>query len=65
MKLDFQNKPKIRRRTKFADEQEFYLCSARIELRGVRILEMMRVIMDETIIGDAIAVCSTHHGTSE
>ena len=42
--------------TKFADEEAFYLCSARIELRGVRILEMMRVIMDETFIGDAIAV---------
>ena len=42
--------------TKFVDEEEFYLCSARIELRGVEILEMMRVTMDETFIGDAIAV---------
>ena len=42
--------------TKFIDEEEFYLCSARIELRGVEVLEMMRVTMDETFIGDAIAV---------
>ena len=42
--------------TTFVDEEEFYLCSARIELRGVEILETMRVTMDETFIGDAIAV---------
>ena len=42
--------------TTLVDEEEFYLCSARIELRGVEILEMMRVTMDETFIGDAIAV---------
>ena len=45
--------------TKFTtsvDEEEFYLCSARIELRGVEILETMRMTMDETFIGDEIAV---------
>ena len=42
--------------TSFVDEEQFYLCSARIELRGVEILETMRVTMDETFIGDAIAV---------
>ena len=38
------------------DEQEFYLCSARIELRGVEALELMRATMDEMFVGDAIAV---------
>jgi indoleamine 2,3-dioxygenase len=38
------------------DEEEFYLCSARIELRGVELLELMRATMDETFVGDAIAV---------
>jgi indoleamine 2,3-dioxygenase len=42
--------------TTFVDEEEFYLCSARIELRGVEILETIRVTMDETFIGDEIAV---------
>ncbi|KAF8808418.1 Indoleamine 2,3-dioxygenase [Phlegmacium glaucopus] len=42
--------------TRLIDEEEFYLCSARIELRGVEILEMMRVTMDETFIGDITAV---------
>ena len=42
--------------TTFVDEEEFYLCSARIELRGVEILETMRMTMDETFIGDEIAV---------
>lgn len=42
--------------TNLIDEEEFYLCSARIELRGVEILELMRVTMDETFVGDAIAV---------
>ena len=49
----------IRSQTTFTglvDEEEFYLCSARIELRAVEILEMMRMTMDETFIGDAIAV---------
>jgi indoleamine 2,3-dioxygenase len=38
------------------DEEEFYLCSARIELRGVEALELMRATMDETFVGDDIAV---------
>jgi indoleamine 2,3-dioxygenase len=42
--------------TGLVDEEEFYLCSARIELRGVEILELMRMTMDETFVGDAIAV---------
>ena len=42
--------------TRLVDEEEFYLCSGRIELRGVEILEMMRVTMDETFLGDATAV---------
>ena len=37
------------------DEEEFYLTSARIELRGVDALEVMRVTMDELFIGDALA----------
>ena len=49
----------IRSQTTFTglvDEEEFYLCSAHIELRGVEMLEMMRVTMDETFLGDATAV---------
>ena len=42
--------------TRLVDEEEFYLCSARIEMRGVEILELMRVTMDETFVGDSIAV---------
>ena len=42
--------------SQLVDEEEFYLCSARIELRGVEALELMRVTMDETFVGDAIAV---------
>ena len=38
------------------DEEEFYLTSSRIELRGVDALEVMRVTMDELFIGDALAV---------
>ncbi|KAI0324741.1 Indoleamine 2,3-dioxygenase [Cubamyces sp. BRFM 1775] len=38
------------------DEEEFYLSSARIELRGVEALSLMRAIMDEAFVGDAIAV---------
>lgn len=41
--------------TGLRDEEEFYLCSARIELRGVEVLELMRMTMDETFVGDAIA----------
>lgn len=39
-----------------SDEEEFYLTSARIELRGVDALEVMRMTMDELFIGDALAV---------
>ncbi|EIW57172.1 tryptophan 2,3-dioxygenase [Trametes versicolor FP-101664 SS1] len=38
------------------DEEEFYLSSARIELRGVEALSIMRAIMDEAFAGDAIAI---------
>ncbi|PPR01838.1 hypothetical protein CVT24_001726 [Panaeolus cyanescens] len=49
----------IRTQTMFTntiDEEEFYLCSGRIELRGVEILEHMRMTMDEVFVGDDIAV---------
>lgn len=42
--------------TNTVDEEEFYLCSARIELRGVEALELMRMTMDEMFVGDTIAV---------
>ncbi|KAJ7592625.1 Indoleamine 2,3-dioxygenase [Mycena floridula] len=38
------------------DEQEFYLTSARMELRGVEGLELMRATMDELFIGDDLAM---------
>ncbi|KAG5645091.1 hypothetical protein DXG03_006905 [Asterophora parasitica] len=38
------------------DEEEFYLTSSRIELKGVEALELMQVIMDETFVGDDIAI---------
>ncbi|KAG2110254.1 Indoleamine 2,3-dioxygenase [Suillus discolor] len=38
------------------DEQEFYLASARIELRGVEALELMGATMDELFVGDKIAI---------
>jgi len=38
------------------DEEEFYLASARIELRGTEVLELMRLTMDETFVGDDLAV---------
>lgn len=37
------------------DEEEFYLVSARIELRGVDALEIMRATMDELFVGDDLA----------
>ena len=49
----------IRSQTTFTnttDEEAFYLCSARVELRGVEILELIRLTMDETFVGDDIAV---------
>ena len=41
--------------TSTKDEAEFYLVSARIELRGVDALELMRMMMDEAFVGDDIA----------
>lgn len=38
------------------DEEEFYLSSARIELRGVEALDLMRATMDELFVGDNIAM---------
>lgn len=37
------------------DEEEFYLASARIELRGVDALEIMGATMDELFVGDDLA----------
>jgi indoleamine 2,3-dioxygenase len=42
--------------TDLVDEEEFYLCSARIELGGVKALELMRMTMVEIFVGDYIAV---------
>lgn len=42
--------------TSTVDEQEFYLASARIELRGVEALELMRSTMDEAFVGDNLAI---------
>jgi indoleamine 2,3-dioxygenase len=39
-----------------SDEEEFFLCSARIELRGVEALNLMRTAMDEMFVGDKIAI---------
>lgn len=38
------------------DEEEFYLSSARIELRGVEALSLMRAMMDEAFVGDELAL---------
>ncbi|KAH7915591.1 Indoleamine 2,3-dioxygenase [Hygrophoropsis aurantiaca] len=38
------------------DEEEFYLASSRIELRGVEALELMQATMDEMFVGDDIAI---------
>lgn len=38
------------------DEQEFYLASSRMEIRGVEVLELMRATMDEMFVGDETAV---------
>ncbi|KAF5352309.1 hypothetical protein D9758_011959 [Tetrapyrgos nigripes] len=37
-------------------EEEFYLTSARMELRGTEALELMRSTMDEAFVGDNIAM---------
>lgn len=42
--------------TSTKDEEVFYLTSARMELRGVEALEIMRTTMDELFVGDDIAV---------
>jgi indoleamine 2,3-dioxygenase len=42
--------------TGLLDEEEFYLCSGRIELRGVQALEIMQATMDEIFIGDITAM---------
>jgi indoleamine 2,3-dioxygenase len=43
-------------------DEEFYLTSARIELCGVDVLEVMRVTMDKLFIGDVLAThCITHN----
>ncbi|KAL0955029.1 hypothetical protein HGRIS_003949 [Hohenbuehelia grisea] len=42
--------------TGLSDEEEFYLCSARIELRGVEALELMRSTMEQMRIGDEFAL---------
>jgi indoleamine 2,3-dioxygenase len=39
-----------------SDEEAFFLCTARIELRGADALELMRASMDEMFVGDALAV---------
>ena len=41
--------------TSTTDESEFYLTSARIELKGVDALDLMQNIMDEAFVGDSIA----------
>ncbi|KAJ7340873.1 Indoleamine 2,3-dioxygenase [Mycena albidolilacea] len=38
------------------DEQVFYLSAARMELRGVEALELMRATMDEAFVGDDLAM---------
>ncbi len=38
------------------DEDHFYMTSARIELRGVEALSLMRATLDETFLGDKLAI---------
>ncbi|KAK7027247.1 hypothetical protein VNI00_015336 [Paramarasmius palmivorus] len=42
--------------TGLPDEETFYLTSAKIEVRGVEALDLMRSTMDELFVSDAIAV---------
>jgi indoleamine 2,3-dioxygenase len=42
--------------TSTRDEEEFYLVSARMEIRGVEALDLMKLTMDELFVGDDIAV---------
>lgn len=46
----------LTRFTGTSDEEEFYLSSARIELRGVEALALMRAMMDEAFVSDSIAL---------
>ena len=54
-KAELQNLRCLTLFTGTRDEEEFYLSSARIELRGVEALSIMRAIMDEAFVGDEIA----------
>ncbi|KAG8678762.1 hypothetical protein FRC09_019562, partial [Ceratobasidium sp. 395] len=57
--LELPTESRIRSHTLFSgtpDEEHFYLTSARIELRGVAALGVMRSTLDELFIGDATAV---------
>ncbi|KAG9125592.1 hypothetical protein FRC07_006958 [Ceratobasidium sp. 392] len=57
--LELPTKSRIRSHTLLSgtpDEEHFYLTSARIELRGVAALGVMRSTLDELFIGDATAV---------
>ncbi|KAG8742750.1 hypothetical protein FRC10_000964 [Ceratobasidium sp. 414] len=57
--LELPTEGRIRSHTLFSgtpDEEHFYLTSARIELRGVTALGIMRSTLDELFIGDATAV---------
>lgn len=42
--------------TNTVDEEEFYLCSSRIELKGVEALELIRMMMDEIFVGNTSAI---------
>ncbi|KAI9000471.1 Indoleamine 2,3-dioxygenase [Trametes punicea] len=55
-KQELHNLRCLTRFTGTRDEEEFYLSSARIELRGVEALSIMRSVMDEAFVGDAIAI---------
>ncbi|QRV89335.1 indoleamine 2,3-dioxygenase [Ceratobasidium sp. AG-Ba] len=57
--LELPTEGRIRSHTLFSgtlDEEHFYLTSARIELRGVTALGLMRSTLDELFVGDATAV---------
>ncbi|KAF9037570.1 tryptophan 2,3-dioxygenase [Panaeolus papilionaceus] len=45
--------------TSTPDEEEFYMCSARLELAGADTTDLMRSIMDEIFVGDDIAIRRT------
>ncbi|KAH9051924.1 Indoleamine 2,3-dioxygenase [Lactarius vividus] len=60
-KLALDNLRSLTLFTGMRDEEEFYLTSARIELRGVDALEIMRMTMDELFVGDALAARRITH----